>query len=244
TVSMALLALTGIFVWLRRGRAHAFLLAVLLLPAIAFYAYGYFRQKYLFPWYFVYLLPALLLFVAVGIGETAARIASFARPGDPGLRRALWGASILAVLLPFLAVTAPKRELLRTHSVDPLRESVLRTRPSLDPNDPSQPTRFTAHIHYPALLYDPYGFAIHDPGSGSEAQPGLARLMRWSDQFDIPLLLNIGYIENARLEKPEIMKLVDQPDIFTKVETVWAQEPQLVREIYRYRGGIFSVGRP
>ncbi len=152
------------------------------------------------------------------------------------------------LLLAFAVATHPKRDVLRRHSVDPLRESVLLTRPSLDPYDESNLGVITGHVHFPALIYDAYGFSVHEPEDGEarsetkrNVRPELPRMMRWADTYGVPLYINVGFPHDALKYHPRTMKLLENTEWFEKLPTVWALEPQFDRAIYRYKGGFWLL---
>ncbi len=236
---LILCALAGTLRWWRTGHWHRFLLLVFLLPPLTFYGYAFVRQKFLFSWYFVYLVPPLLCLVLAG-GTAITLIL----PRNHGATRPLIRflptiAICLALFWLHLTLTAPKRRALREHPLEPQRESVLLTRPTLDPNDPLQLQALTAHVHFPADVYDPYGYRVTKASADSDAEPGLTRLMRWSDQAGLPLFINVGYPVRARSKLPDIMRLIDNPEMFSKLQDVPGLEPHLNRAIYRYLGGVF-----
>jgi hypothetical protein len=211
-VTLALLAIAGARAFSRHGRTTTFFTIGLIAPAILMYAYGLLTQKYLFYWYFVYLLPALAAFTITGLEATVNTIERrikglpkqpFNEPGSP------WSKStritLIVFFLAFTLLTHPKRDVLRHFSLDPIRESVLLTRPSTDPVDPANVNIITGHLHYSPRIYDANGFEIYeeDPGESRSnvernVSPALPRLMRWSDSFRVPLYINVGYPLDAR----------------------------------------------
>ena len=105
-------------------------LAVLLLPGPLVYIVSRSKNHYLYEWYLLFTLSGLVGFVSLGLDWVtglARRVHRFAPPLLAGL-----------AVTTFIVVTQPQRRWLVTHSLQPMREAVLLTRPSLDPYDPRQ----------------------------------------------------------------------------------------------------------
>jgi len=230
----------GLIVWCIRAR-HGMLIMVPVVGAgVAFWCYGHFNEKYLFPWYFVYLQPVYLLLVSTGLVflyDIIVRIPGFGRSrGDRSLL-AVSGIACLGVIAFYFSWF--KLSVMREHSIDPLRESVLYTRHSLDPDDPRRSEVLTAHLHFGAFSYDAHAFPIDKAFSKQPTIPGITKLMRTSDAFGVPLYINIGYPIDARSILPDLMNIVDDQSLFEAERVFWSSEPQLVREVFRYKGGFF-----
>ena len=59
------------------------------------------------------------------------------------------------LLIAFVALSHPAREFLLTNGAERYRESVLATRPTLDPNAPENRSIMTAATTQPPYVYDP-----------------------------------------------------------------------------------------
>jgi len=241
-----LFAALGVLYFIGKVR-HGWLYAVAFIGPILFFycVLGHARGKYLFYWYFVYAVPILLIFALCGVtwvfGSLGALLGR--RKGEKFLSGT--GVLFLAALLCWFAW--PKLAVMHHHSVNPLRESVDATRPGYDYRNPDAPERWgtiTAHAHMGAFCYDPQGYNVEATFSKIPQIPGLTRLMRQADEGRIPLLVNLGYPSDARLHRPDLLKILDDEELFEKVETFWGLEPQHTREIFRYRGGFFSALAP
>ena len=111
-------------------------------------------NHYLYEWYLFFTLSGSSAFFAVGadwLAESASRVNRFAPPLIAGL-----------VVIAFFAATQPQRQWLVTHSLQPMRESVLLTRPVLDPYDPRQQSIVTLSMTGVPWSYDPNIIVISD----------------------------------------------------------------------------------
>lgn len=205
----------------RRGRPHAVLTAVLLLPGpllvLAARAIGLF----LWEWYLLFVLPAWGGLVALAL----------AWPMDAGgtWRRRSAALGIVAVLVAFVVASQPIRETLRSRSIQPRRESVALTRPTLDPTAPSQRSVLTASFSIVPAYYDPNGY---EPETAAD----LRALMERSDREGIPFYVNIGGLSRAKRRAPELAGIVLDPRLFEPVAVLYGLKQRHSRYVYRYRG--------
>jgi len=180
---------------------------------------------HLFHWYFVFLLPPLVLVVVSGLTRLARSVGWMRIP-------------VFVALLGYGALALRGSAALRAGSVDPRRESALAARGTLDPSDPRNAGILTAHVGTTALGYDPLGWLLEEhPEAGA---PGLPALMRMADTLDRALWVHVGYPANARAEAPTVMGIVDRSGYFERTHVFPGLEPQFHREIYRYKGGMFG----
>ncbi|MEM7146688.1 MAG: glycosyltransferase family 39 protein [Verrucomicrobiota bacterium] len=244
-VALAALALLGAISFARKNKAAALLTLGLVVPSLLMHLYAFLTQKYIFQWYYVHLLPPFALFLASGMIAAATFIDRRLARSAPSLITPI----TLAVLLTaFIVLTQPKRNVLRNLSVDPMRESVLLTRPSIDPTHPDHIKVITGHLHYSPRIYDAHGFEIfeekvddHRTDLERNVYPSLPRLMRWSDQLQLPLYINVAFPSDAEKDYPATIKLLRNEEWFEKIHDVWGLEPQFDRFIYRYRGGLWPA---
>lgn len=217
-----LAAVLGLGRLLAGGAVRALVAGVLLLPAPLLVAWALREETFLNHWYLLWTLPGLALAVGAGI-ETAARwLPTRLRAGGMALAMTAW----LAV---FGAVTWPARTALLAGSLQPMRESVLRTRPSLDPNDPANARVLTASIQREPAYYDPRVVRVTRPRE-------LERLMARADAEGLPLFVNYGRPGLARKRVPALVEMVERPDLFEPVAVLYGFEPRGERRVYRYRG--------
>jgi len=237
--AMLLLALTGTIRLVAKTPYGGTTAAITLLPPVILTALCYISGGYIFYWYFVYALPLLLLAVGVGLETLLSPLSRMLRPHHT---RALSTVAATVLLGLYYPVVSEKLGILRNHSTDPLRESVLAMRPPADlAGTPPQREILAAHINYSALVYDPSAYLIENATSQGPLEPGLTTLMRWADTRGVPLLLNLGFPDDTRKIMPDVMALVDSPGLFEKIRTLQGIEPQFERVIYRYKGGLFEA---
>lgn len=222
----------------RRGDVGVGLAAVLLLPAPLVYGLAAARGTFLHPWYLVFTLPGLVLLAAAGFEGLLARLARRAPAGARGLLRA---GGFVGLLGAFAALTAPVHAVMREHTFSARRESVLLTRPDLDPNSKANARILTACMVDALEYYDPRSVQLRD---GDD----LRRLMRRADAEGLPLFVNTGRMWLAHRRHPEAAALVDDPALFEAVATLHGLVPRLTRHVYRYRGasdgGARAAARP
>ena len=100
-------------------------------------------------WYLGFMLQGVTLMVAAGVLWIISPLQKFRVPR--------WTGTLLAVGLvcAFAMVSNPARQFLLTWGAERYRESVLSTRPNLDPNAPENFEIITAATTQPPSVYDP-----------------------------------------------------------------------------------------
>lgn len=180
----------------------------------------------LYVWYLIFALPAYAAFAALGI-ETITWV--FVRPWR-NLHNLAPGLLACALLGAFFATTAAQRETLRTVPTEPQRDSVLLTRPSLDPYHPSVETITTVNVTFTTPFYDPRAIKLPDDESGA-AQ--LRDLMREARTNGHSLYVNLGSEGLARHVYPRVMAMLDNPSDFELVQQLYGLELQNTRLVFR-----------
>jgi len=213
----------GIVRLARAGGVTTLLLPALLLPAPILYLMSSLRGDRFFTWYVLFALPGLVSVVCAG----ATWILAGARPRP--LRPALGAGLCAAGLALFAWVSESPRSALRAGSVVPSRESVLLTRPSLDPNDPRNARILTASFSRPAAYYDPLGRWLDDVAE-------LQAVMAESDARGLALYVNWGRPDLAAQRAGDLVAFVERSGRFDEVATLWGFEKRGKRLVYRYRG--------
>jgi hypothetical protein len=209
----------------RTGFYGGFTVAIFLVPAIFLYTLTRWRDGYLHEWYLSFVLPGLLAFTAIGATTLFAILGR--RLGQRRLPAALAALLVAA----FFSFTNFERTFLLRKSPEPFRESVLLTRPTLDPNSPANRDILTASWLFPPEIYDP---RVHVLENAAE----MFALMREADERNIPLFINNGYdFNNHDLFFPELARIVKNPAFFQPIATLKGLEPVFDREIHCYRNG-------
>jgi hypothetical protein len=204
-----------------RGGMAALLVPALVVPGPLLYAISLARGDRFYPWYVVFVLPGLALLVAVG----ARTLLEWMPRGRTALAaQALAMAALLAV---FAVTTQAPRGAVRGGSIIPERESVLLTRPSLDPQAPENQAILTASFFQPPAYYDPRARWITAPA-------GLAEIVAEAERRGVPLFVNIGRPHGARKEQPELWAQVEDRSRFERVAVLHGLEKRGKRIVYRY----------
>lgn len=216
-----LLAL-GVGRFISRGFLSSAVAALLLLPALVAYLVARASGNFLYEWYLIYLLPGAVAMVAAGIDST----------GLPWRNRKL-SAAVPAVLLAvlcagYLQLTTKARDWLLTRPLQPMRESVLLTRPTTLPNYPGHADVITASFNTPPSLYDPHVMAVRTPDE-------LRELMRHCAENATPLYLNVGNPLAAAFHHPEMFAMMNDPAQFEILSQLPGYDPTLDRVVARYR---------
>ena len=204
----------------RAGGARRALLPALLLPGPVTWLQSRIGGQYLFEWYLIFVLPAWIALLALGLD--ALRRAARGRT-----QRAV-AAALVAYVVGFAVFTEPARDRLRGASLQPHRESVLATRPTLDPLDPENERIVTATFTAGSPFYDPRTIDF-------ETREELLALMAHADQTGDPLYVNHGWHIVKKRRKPFEDLLLD-PQTFEEVAVIPGFKPRLTRFVYRYRG--------
>lgn len=226
--AMALLALLGLLRLLWKRNHLSALAVVLIFPALLTYGFALRKNLFLYEWYLIFTVPALAALIALGL-ETI-----FSRLRNEKLKGGLTMTGMAAYLMVFAWVTAPQRDFLRAKPVQQLRESVLFTRPTLDPFDPRNAGILTVTSSAPPGVYDPAAYLV-------EKVEELEPLLRRADAEGLELYLNYGEIALMRIRKPELLAAFRNRDWFEPVATLRGIEPKLDRFVLRYRRGSYPA---
>jgi hypothetical protein len=210
----------GTFIW--RGLLSSAVAVLLLIPAIGAYLAARASGSFLYEWYLIYLLPGAVAMVAAGIDST----------GLPW-RGSRWFAvtpAIVLVLLSagYLQLTTAARDWLLTRPLQPMRESVLLTRPTTLPNYTGYAGVVTASFNTPPYLYDPHVTVIRTPDE-------LRALMKRCEESSIPLYLNVGNPLAAAFHHPEMFAMMNDPAQFEILAQLPGYDPTLDRIVARHR---------
>jgi len=214
-----------------RGFLSSAVASLLLLPALAAYLVARASGSFLYEWYLIYLLPGTVAMVATGIDAT----------GLPWRDRR-WSAAIPAFLLVvlgagYLQLTAKARDWLLTRPLQPMRASVLLTRPTTLPNYPGHADVITASFNTPPALYDPHVVAVRTPDE-------LRALMKRCAEKVTPLYLNVGNPLAAAFHHPEMFAMMNDPTEFDILAQLPGYDPTLDRVVARYRQAAADSGGP
>lgn len=213
-----------------RGLNHAAVAIGLAAAAPAGFVLTQAAGNVLYVWYLIFALPAYVAFAALGI-DTAAWV--FVRPWR-NLHLVAPGLLAVFVLGGFFWATTAQRETLRTVPTEPQSDSVLLTRPSLDPYHPSAGRITTVNVTFTTPSYDPRAIKLDDDASGAAE---LARLMSEARRQGHELYVNLGSEGLARHLYPQVMAMLDDPREFELVGRLYGLEQQNTRLVFRMLPG-------
>jgi hypothetical protein len=202
----------------------ASILTVLLLPGLLLVLLAKIKGMYLQEWYVASMLPGLVTVAAIGMVSIVSALQR--------VRALHWAPLPLVLLLiaGYAAFTARIRHRLMTRSMEPFRESVEMTRPTLNPNAPENQRIITASSLMFPLVYDPL---VRKALTVEEYKA----LMREADTREIPLYVNNGFLAGVKDRYPEIHDFLANEQYFECLATLHGTEPMFDRTVYRYRSG-------
>lgn len=201
----------------------AILFAVLAAPSLQI-AQAIRSQFFLYEWYMVYLVPLIAAIFAVGLAGFIRLVAAF-RGG-----KVFAPLAAAAVLAAFFVVTQPARAWRASHSTVPFRESVLLTRPDLNPWSAENQRILTAGITNPAFVYDGNLIWVRSPKD-------LAILCRQADRQGRPLWLNLGHLWILRERQPHMLDMIEDRTLFADHQKLYGEYPHCDRMVCRYIPG-------
>ena len=173
------------------------------------------RSDELYVWHLCYLLAPLACVAALGLSWPAARLSRLG----------------LVVPVAYLAAfgwwTGEARSALRTRPLEPMRESVVLTRP-LAPDAPGQREVITASFSDEPFYYDPFVRRLREAAE-------LRALIGESDASGRLLFVNIGRFDLAEKRKPELLEMVRSRELFEEVAVLEGFEPEHTRRVYRHQ---------
>ena len=217
----AVLGFTGVIRVCSRGWMATGTAAFLLLPAVAAYLTAARSGHFMYVWYLIYVLPGTIAMIAAGF-DTMIR----PRRGCAGANWVL-AALVIAFGASYWVVTSKARNWLLTTPLQPMRASVLLTRPTTLPNYPGHNDVITASFNTPPGLYDPHVRRI-------ESRDDLEQLMHESDRRKAPLFINIGNPWAAAHHHPELFRMTTKEPYFQEIATLPGFDPTLDRTVTRY----------
>ena len=208
-----------------RHPAGWIVLLVLLLPGPTIYLISRTRNHYLYEWYLFFTLSGFVAFFAVGVdwvAEIARRVNRYASP-------------LLAALAvsAFFAATQPQRHWLVRHSLQPMRESVLLTRPVLDPYDPRQQSIMTVSLTGVPWSYDPNIIVLSNVEQ-------LVRNLEEADRKGKSLYVNFANAWTASASRPALYAMIEDDRLFEKIASIQGFDPTLTAFVRRYKPGTIA----
>lgn len=219
TFLAALFVLGVVHAW-RGGKTTRCLLLAWLLPVVLTALHARLTGSVMFDWYFSPTLPGLAFVLAAGAASLADLLAT-THPARTGL--------LLVSCTTFALITQPRRQLLRDHPVDPIREAALTARQVINPWHPGFVSQ--AMVGAFVMQLDPYTPGMVVINSPDE----LDRLTTQADALSRDLFIIVGTHSEAQILGPQIMAELDDPRRWTRILTLWGTEGASGRVIYKAR---------
>lgn len=208
-----------------KSRLHATFLLVFLLPALTFPLHAMLGETVFYPWYAIGSLPFVVALAALGADWPTRPL------GRGRLATHVTLVAGVASLLLFAVFTAPQRDVITSHPIEPKRESAAAMRaPHLNPVEPEQDQVITVGFHQENLAYDPRLRRLNDTGD----KEGLKRVMAEAREKGLPLYVDFGQEAYARQHFIHIFPLLDDPRLFRVVAEFPGLEAQNTRKVMQF----------
>ena len=133
----------------------------------------------------------------------------------------------MGLVCAFAVLSNPARQFLLKWGAERYRESVLSTRPNLDPNAPENFEIITAATTQPPYVYDP---RVRRASTVEQ----YAALMKEADERGVPLYVNNGFPTALKIDFPGVFALLESPGVFEPVAYFTGIDVMLDRVVHRY----------
>ena len=200
-------------------------LAAWLLPGPLVYLVSRWKGYYLYEWYLFFSLSGVVGFAALGLDWAIAPARRVNRLAPGGL-----AALVIAV---FFVATEPQRKWLIDHSLQPMREAVLVTRPTLDPFDPRQKAFVTLSATGVPWSYDPNIFVI-------SSVEQLVQHLQGVDRDGRTLYVNFANAWSLAAATPKLFAMIEDGRLFEKTAEIQGFDPTLTTFVRKYKRGSIS----
>ncbi|MGK0185985.1 MAG: hypothetical protein ACI9R3_001768, partial [Verrucomicrobiales bacterium] len=217
-VLIAALFALGIWALARRDTASRILLFPLLLPAPLFIIQAIVGGNSLYLWYLLIGLPGVIALLSVGMGEAGR------------LLRKPTAALIFPILFLslFAATTLAQRSNYRVYPIEPLQESVSYYRQNLNPLAAENEEIVSLEIFMHPRGYDPLAVRVRSIDEFKKTIDDARSKGR-------PVFVNLSLIELARRYLPEIMTVLEDPEMFDSLGILYGQDEPCTRHVFRMR---------
>ena len=207
----------GLIGWKQRGPRG--FLAVLLLPLPLLFVHASVRGSLIMPWYPMPSLEAFAMIAAAGAHHLACLLPAVTRPF-----------TTLALATAGTLAAQPAAQMLRSHEVEPNLAATRLTRTTLNPYHPdSGKDSITAALVQPRRAYDPHIVTAKSPGD-------LRSLMHRAVLRKVPFFIHLGDAKRARLQLPDAMNVVDNPNLFRPIATLHGLDHAQTRSVWQWTG--------
>ena len=175
-------------------------------------------------WYSFYILPAICTIVAFGVAEMVRQSGRWLRGGGS------WVAGTV-VVMAVLFLVGPQTKVMATSPIEANREAFLTTRGQHEPWMYREPSNiFTVYLWRHIALYDPRAETHVRDGASLQARIEEVR------EADGELYVIMGERELSRVLSGDMVEMLENPALFTPLETFYSQDPALTLRAFRYTG--------
>jgi hypothetical protein len=115
-----------------------------------------------------------------------------------------------------------------------MRESVLLTRPVLDPYDPRQQSIMTVSLTGVPWSYDPNIIVISNVEQ-------LIRSLEEADRTGKTLYVNFANAWTASASRPTLYAMIEDDQLFEKIASIQGFDPTLTAFVRRYKPGTIAA---
>lgn len=219
------LGLLGYFSWFRRKWPEGpIVAATLLFPGFLGFLMAKILYQALFEWYLIYLLPGFVAGIAVGTDAVGRWLAPSSR------RPWLAAGAAFALVASYAVFSQPFRHWYCAYPLEPVKEAVLATRGTLDPNDPSHRGTLTGILLGKAWYYDPHAVHIKSPED-------FLALLRRADEEQKSLYVMVPHPWAAVFKTPQLWRLFNEAGLFTAYQRFQGFDQTHDRVVARYASG-------
>jgi|GEM_PF-788804 len=217
---------TGVVTLARQRMGWSWLLAFLGSPVLVI-VHALAEERFLYHWY---LVPSVIGFVAISsIG--LATISGWIKTTPERRMGRFVQVAVALILVVLVWIPGGRRsQLLRSRSMEPLREGVAMYRTVRNPTHPDFGREsLSAHVLMYTEGYD--GAAVR-----TKSPAALRDLMAESDATGKPLFIHMALPEIGKLVIPDMMDIILDPNQFERIATLYGLYQPCSREIYHYVG--------
>lgn len=218
---LALALAAGFVVLMRKSRVlAAFVVAIPIGGVVAAIHFKFYLNIELLRWYWFFLTPVMALLAATGAVVVFEKLS-------------LQVASAIVVVAAVAVISWPMCVRNTTHATEDLRGALEIARgPGYRPfEDVTSSKSMTIWLWRHPRIYDPRG------STKAESVEQLQGYMKDADAGGLDFHLISGYPTLTELLHPEVVPVLENPALFDKVRTFWAQLPQNTLTVYHYRAG-------
>ncbi len=182
------------------------------------------RNLPIFEWYLVYGILGVCAFLSLGADGLGTALSKV----PPFRKLAFLPATLL--IIAYAVISHPIRSWHVQHPIQQIRESVLATRPSLNPEDPKQADTITVGLVIAPHVYDAHVLLARSTGT-------FFNLLQKADAEGKPLYVNTGHPWAAQRECPAQWAAINDRSLFYEPVIFRGLDPGLDRMVVKYRPG-------